>query len=404
MKRLINTVKDHSGFYIADEEEIRAGKASDVYFSRSMKGLSHDQEVVAEITSSSEEEWITFSGLKEVLSLLKPRNLTISALEEGEIIGTRDSGGIPVPFITIEGKYSEIGEMETAILGLICQSSGISTASSRVYMASYPAPFYSFGIRRMHPAISPMIDRAAYIGGAYGVSGILGAERISMDPVGTMPHSMALLMGEEAAWKYIAENFPKGKRTILIDTFSDEKESALRAARMFPGIDYIRLDTPRSRRGNFPNIVREIRWELNLRGFSNIKIMVSGGLDYESVSKLREAGAESFGVGTYISSAKSIDFSMDIVSINGTAITKKGKYSSKKDVSRCNKCHKVKVKPSELHIEKCECGGKLELLNRKVYESGKEVINPKSDSDIRAKVTERLNSMIIAGKVTSSHP
>ena len=394
MKRLINTVKDHSGFYIADEEEIRSGKASDVYFSRSMHGISHDQDVVAEITSSNEEEWITFSGLKEVLALLKPRNLTVSAIDEGEIIGTRDSAGIPVPFITIEGKYSEIGEMETAILGLICQSSGISTASSRVYMAVYPFPFYSFGIRRMHPAISPMIDRAAYIGGAYGVSGILGAERISMEPVGTMPHSMALIMGEEAAWKYISENFPKGKRTILIDTFSDEKESALRAAKMFPDIDYIRLDTPRSRRGNFPNIVREIRWELDLRGYKNIKIMVSGGLDPDSVSKLREAGAVSFGVGTYISSAKSIDFSMDIVSINGTAITKKGKYSGRKDVSRCNKCHKVKVKPSELHIEKCDCGGQLNLLNRKVFEKGKESMNCNSDMEIRTRVIEKLNSMI----------
>ncbi len=394
MKRLINTVKGHSGFFIADEEEIRAGKASDVYFSRSMKGLSHDQEVVAEITSSNEEEWITFSGLKEVLSLLSPRNLTISAIEEGEIIGTRDSAGIPVPFITIEGKYSEIGEMETAILGLICQSSGISTASSRVYIASYPYPFYSFGIRRMHPAISPMIDRAAYIGGAYGVSGILGAERISMEPIGTMPHSMALIMGEEEAWKYIAHNFPKGKRTILIDTFSDEKESALRAARMFPDIDYIRLDTPRSRRGNFPNIVREIRWELDLRGFKSIKIMVSGGLDYDSVAKLREAGAESFGVGTYISSAKSIDFSMDIVSINGNAITKKGKYSGKKDVFRCSNCKKLKVIPSSSRIGKCQCGGILEILNRTVYEGGKQVKNYESDRDIRMRVTKKLNSIL----------
>ncbi|EQD38709.1 nicotinate phosphoribosyltransferase, partial [mine drainage metagenome] len=167
------------------------GKASDVYFSISLKGMEQSSEnpyVVAEITSSSnEEDWITFSGLKEVLALLSGKNLTISAIGEGEIIRTRDDAGIPIPFITIEGKYSDISVFETALLGLICQSSGISTSASRIYMASYPYPFFSFGIRRMHPAVSPMIDRAAYIGGAYGVSGILGAERLSIEPIGTMP-------------------------------------------------------------------------------------------------------------------------------------------------------------------------------------------------------------------------
>lgn len=394
-------VNEHSGFFIADEEEILAGKASDVYFSRSLKGLSSSSEdpiVTVEVTTSPNgDDWITFTGLKEAMALLSHRNIRIRGIEEGEVIRTRDSGGIPIPFITIEGRYSEIGSLETAILGLICQSSGISTAASRIYMASYPYPFFSFGIRRMHPAISPMIDRAAYIGGAYGVSGILGAERIKSEPVGTMPHALALIMGEENAWRYISENFPKGSRTLLIDTFGDEKESALRAAEMFPEIDFIRLDTPKSRRGNFPNIVREIRWELDLRGFNRIKIMASGGLDEEMVAKLREAGVEAFGVGTSISSAKSIDFAMDIVRINGKNITKKGKFSGNKDVLRCSECGMLKVKPAPASTDKCSCGGSFEVINKDIFENGKWKIPEKSDKEIREKVISRLNAMILSG-------
>ena len=34
----------------------------------------------------------------------------------------------------------------------------------------------------------------------------------------------------------------------------------------------VRLDTPGSRRGNFPDIIREVRWEMDSRGYQNVKI------------------------------------------------------------------------------------------------------------------------------------
>ncbi len=326
-------------FFIATEKEIEDGKASDVYFSRSHDLLGQEQvKVVVEITSSTSEEWINFTGLQEVMELLKGKDIEMWAIPEGSIISPRDSLGRNIPFIVIRGEYSKIMELETAILGFLCQSSGISTESSKVFMASYPAPFISFGIRRMHPAISPMIDRAAYIGGASGVSGILGAEVIGIEPSGTMPHSLALTMGEDKAWSYIATHFKKGTRTLLIDTFGDEKFKAIEAAEKFPDIDYIRLDTPSSRRGNMAQIIREIRWELDIRGHSNIGIMISGGLKKDQLKELREAGAKVFGVGTSISSARVIDFGMDIVELNGKPITKRGKLSGMKNVYACKTC------------------------------------------------------------------
>ncbi len=381
-------------FFIATEKEIMEGKASDVYFSRNLGLISHGKKMVAaEITSSVIEDWINFTGLEEVVNLLEGRKIDVWAIPEGTLIGTKDSLGRSIPFIVMKGNYSEIMELETSILGLICQSTGISTEASRVFIACYPKPFVSFGIRRMHPAVSPMIDRAAYIGGAAGVSGILGAEAIGIEPTGTMPHSVALLMGEEKAWEYIASNFPPGSRTLLIDTFGDEKFKAIEAAEKFPQIDYIRIDTPSSRRGNFPQIVREMRWELDIRGFKNIKIMVSGGLKKDQIRELKEAGVDSFGVGTSIASARSIDFAMDIVEINGAPLTKRGKLSGMKNVFRCGKCGYMEIALFG-ESRKCKDHGTMKPILEKIIENGSRKSKRLSAGKIRERSVEMAKEIM----------
>ncbi|MCL5790908.1 MAG: nicotinate phosphoribosyltransferase, partial [Candidatus Thermoplasmatota archaeon] len=152
-----------SKFYIATEKDMLEGRASDVYFSRS-EGIvktSPEERVVVEITLSSSDSWVTFTGLDEVLNLMEGKPIDLWAIPEGSIIPSRDNLGRPIPFLVMEGKYSDLMVYETAILGMLCQSTGISTESTRVFLECYPREFFSFGIRRMHPAISPMIDRAA---------------------------------------------------------------------------------------------------------------------------------------------------------------------------------------------------------------------------------------------------
>lgn len=389
-------------FNVATEKEIKECKASDVYFERSiksMKALNESDNVVSEVTVSGPlDTWVNFSGLDEIINLLENRDVDLYAVPEGTILNPRDSNGIPVPFLWIEGDYSLFGRCETPILGFICQSSGISTKSSKIRLAAGDAKFFSFGIRRMHPALSPMIDRAAYIGGADGVSGILGAEVIGQKPVGTMPHALSLLLGDQEAWKSVVHNSEPGSRTILIDTFSDEKFAALKAVESFPDIDYIRLDTPSSRRGNFPAIVREVRWELNMRGFDRVGIMVSGGLDEDSVRDLRKAGAEAFGVGTCISAAKPFDFAMDIVEINNKAWTKKGKFSGRKDVIRCTSCNNVMVIPFGNEFGNCSCGGEMKSVMKQFLSKGKLVGSYDSPTEIRDRSLSELKKMMSAVK------
>lgn len=363
-------------FTMANDSDIMNGSVTDVYFEKTMEYLTmlkKNPYVTMEVTTqSSAYEYINFTGLNDVLPLLESHNVDVYAIPEGTVLKPRDINGIPLPFLRISGKYLDFAELETPLLGFLCQASGISSYSSLLKKSLGNIPFISFGIRRMHPAISPMIDRSSYIAGAAGVSGVLSSKLLGIKPSGTMPHALSLILGDHDAWKVQHDN--ASFRVFLIDTFMDEKFAAIKAAAEFPDIDFIRLDTPSSRRGNFPNLIREIRWELDIRGHKNIKIMVSGGIKLEDIPELISAGVESFGIGTSISSAKPVDFGMDIVNIDGTDITKRGKFSGIKNVYRCKTCNDVIAGYSDTKPT-CHCGGTMENILQPYMENGKIIKN-----------------------------
>ena len=113
---------------------------------------------------------------------------------------------------------------------------------------------------------------------------------------------------------------------MLIDTFKDEAEEAVRVAKALGrNLFAIRLDTPSERGGVTPELVREIRARLDLEGFEYVKIFVSGGLYPEKIKLLSEAGADAFGIGSYISGAPAIDMTMDIKEVEGKPIAKRGR-------------------------------------------------------------------------------
>lgn len=378
-------------FYIAHEDEIKAGKTTDVYFIRTKKVLEEKgihKKVFADITTTSLPKgwkWGVLAGVEEVAKLLEGHPVNVYSMPEGTIFHPYE------PVMQIEGYYEEFGIFETALLGMLSQASGIATAALRVKMAAKFKPVYSFGIRHMHPAIAPMIDRSAFIGGCDGVSGVLGAEMIGEKPVGTMPHALVLTVGDQVkAWKYFDEVMPEEvPRVALVDTFCDEKMEALMAAEALgEKLAAVRLDTPSSRRGNFKRIVEEVRWELDLRGYKHVKIFLSGGLNEESIKELADI-ADAFGVGGSIASAKPIDFSLDIVEVEGKPLTKRGKLSGRKQIYRCENGHYHRV-PAEKKLEKCPvCGAKVEPLLKPLIENGEIVAELPKAREIREYVLEQ---------------
>ena len=115
-----------SKFAMANENDIINGSSTDVYFDKTeeyLKKLNVNPKVTMEVTiSSSAYNYINFTGLNDVVSLLENHNINLYAIPEGTLIRPRDDNGIPVPFIRIEGNYLDFAEFETPLLGFICQA------------------------------------------------------------------------------------------------------------------------------------------------------------------------------------------------------------------------------------------------------------------------------------------
>ncbi len=345
-------------FHIADFDAVRRGEVVDVYFTRTkqiLKAKGIDARVKAEFMCKGLPQgwnWAVLSGLEEVFSLIADLDIKVRAMPEGTFFHPFE------PVMEIEGRYLDFGFLETAILGLICQASGVTTMAARCKKAAGNKTLFSFGARRMHPALAPMLERNAWIGGCDGVAVGMGAALVGQEPVGTMPHALILIMGDTvSATKAFDEVIdPAVRRISLVDTFQDEKFEALRVAEaMGDRLWGIRLDTPASRRGNMVKIIEEVRWELDLAGYHDVKITVSGGLTEESIAALAPL-VDAFGVGTTISNAPVIDFSMDLVEVNGRPIAKRGKRAGSKKVMRCSHCFRDQVIPRGAEPEPCPCG------------------------------------------------
>ena len=281
-------------FHTAEPKDVLDGKITDVYFERTLKILKSrriNPVVKAEFIAKNlpgKWPWAIFAGLEEALYLMKDLPVKVRAMREGTVFYPYE------PVMEIEGRYQDFCVYETAILGLVCQASGIATKAARFKKLAGERPVISFGARRMHPVLAPMIERNAYIGGCDGVAVVKSGEIIGEDPMGTMPHALIICMGStvDAIRAYDEVLDPGLKRVALIDTFLDEKFECLNVAEaMGDKLFAVRFDTPSSRRGDFYRILEETRWELDLRGYNNIKFYVSGGIKEEDVPALNPVGS-----------------------------------------------------------------------------------------------------------------
>ena len=145
-----------------------------------------------------------------------------------------------------------------------------------------------------------------------------------------MPHALIIVIGDTveatvAFDKYMPPGVP---RVSLVDTFKDEAEESLRVAQALgERLKSVRLDTPGERGRVTPELVKEVRARLDLAGFKKVGIFVSGGLDVERITLFVESGApvDGFGVGSYISGARPIDFTADLHEVEGKPVAKRGR-------------------------------------------------------------------------------
>ena len=309
---------------------------SDIYFARTLDTLraaGRDAVTVMEIFASRAG---LLCGMDEVHALLRrvlPSGAEVWSLLEGEPMAAREV------VLRIRAPYSAYGLYETAILGILASESGWATAARAIVDAVAPAPVTMFGARHVHPDVSARTEYASIIGGCATSATPAGAALAGKAASGTMPHALMLLMGDtlEAARAFDAAMEADVPRIVLVDTFKDEAEEALRiAAAMGDRLWGVRLDTPSERGRVTPELVKEVRARLDQAGYRRVKLFVSGGLDLARVLLFKSQGApiDGFGVGSAISGAPAIDFTGDIKEIDGQPVAKRGRIPGLTDTPR----------------------------------------------------------------------
>ena len=151
--------------------EILSGESADVYFARAESILEReglDPMVVMEVFS---RESGVLCGIDEAKNLIAhvlddadPSEATVEALDDGDTFSPKEV------VLRIRARYRRFGLYETAILGMLAQSTGWASAARECVEAAAPQPVISFGARHVHPDVTDVLDYAAIVGGCVGAS------------------------------------------------------------------------------------------------------------------------------------------------------------------------------------------------------------------------------------------
>jgi nicotinate phosphoribosyltransferase len=304
------------------------GETADIYFPRTVEILKKEGiNPIATMEVFPRRAGI-LCGIEEVKALLSEvfpeKNCEVWSLSQGEPFDRKEV------VLRIKARYQSYGSYETAYLGILSHCSGWATAARECVDAALGVPVISFGARHVHPSVVGIMEYSAIVGGCTGCASTSGAKLAGIQPTGTIPHALIIIMDSTAKAtlafdKHMPSEVP---RIALVDTFEDEVRESVAVSKAMRGkLQGVRLDTPSERGRVTADLVKEVRAWLDLEGFKNVQIVVSGGLDPERIRYFIAEGApvDIFAVGSYISDAKPIDFTADLHEIENKPIAKRGR-------------------------------------------------------------------------------
>ncbi len=325
-------------------EGIRAGFYTDAYFQHTRRVLQCDGRSPQVLMQVSGKSGGLVAGLDEAIAILKAgcddwSALAVHALYDGDRFDPWDT------VMTIEGPYDQFGHLETVFLGSIVRRSRICTNARAVVEAARPKPVYFFGARHDHFLMQAGDGHAAHLGGAQSVSTDAGASLFGGRGMGTVPHALIAAYGGDTARavRQMAACLDAATPIVaLVDYANDVVTTSLECARALEGRLWgVRLDTSENLvdrsvvplMGSFrptgvnPAMVWNVRNALDAEGYGEVKIVVSGGFSPPRIRAFEEEGTpvDAYGVGASIVNAGSVDFTADIVMVDGAPESKVGR-------------------------------------------------------------------------------
>jgi nicotinate phosphoribosyltransferase len=304
------------------------GEAADIYFPRTVEILKKEGLNPVATMEVFPRRAGVLCGIEEVKALLATvlpeDNREVWALSEGEPFDGKEV------ILRIKAPYQSYGTYETTYLGILSHCSGWATAARECVDAAKGKPVVSFGARHVHPSVVGVMEYSAIVGGCAGCASTAGARLAGIQPTGTIPHALIIIMDNTAKATLAFDRHmpPDVPRIALVDTFEDEVRESVTVAKAMQGkLEGVRLDTPSERGRVTADLVKEVRAWLDLEGFKEVNIVASGGLNPERITYFVDQAApvDIFAVGSYISDAPPIDFTADLHEVEGTPIAKRGR-------------------------------------------------------------------------------
>ena len=329
-------------------EKMRNGYYSDKYFARAREVLIADGHRPCVLMQVFCKTHAYLGGVDEAVSILQLcsfswEDLAVCALYDGDEIHAYET------VMTIEGPYDAFAHLETLYLGVLARRTRVGTNTRLVVEAARPKEVMFFPARHDHWLVQTGDGYAAHVAGAIGVSTDAQASWWGSEGVGTVPHALIAAYGGDTALasKKFAQYMPEHVKLIsLVDFENDSVETSLAVARALGERLYgVRLDTSgtlvdesvMSQMGTFdptgvnPQLVWNVRNELDREGFEHVKIIASGGFTVKKIRWFEEHGVpvDAYGVGSSLFHGQGeFDFTADVVMVDGKRCGKVGRAYS----------------------------------------------------------------------------
>lgn len=298
---------------------------------RNYDGLRHSFEELVKLEIGLDQLWLP-----------KFKELNVSALYDGDSVSPWET------VMTIEGTPQYFAHLESVYLGILARRTLVATNVRDVTEAAEGKPVLFFADRFDHYENQTGDGYAASVGGAYGVATDMMGEWWGKKGMGTIPHALiACFMGNTVnATLAFAKDYPDVPCISLVDFHNNCVKTSLEVAERFKAEGLrlwgVRLDTSETMvdfstvesdqlgkekpTGVTPLLVKNVRSSLDLHGFEDVKIVVSGGFNKDKIRHFEENNVpvDAYGCGSSLLKGSN-DFTADIVLVDSMICAKTGR-------------------------------------------------------------------------------
>ncbi|HUZ56407.1 MAG TPA: nicotinate phosphoribosyltransferase [Streptosporangiaceae bacterium] len=197
------------------------------------------------------------------------------------------------PILVVDATFAEAVVLETLTLSIFNHDCAVASAASRMVTAAGQRSLIEMGSRRTHELAAVAAARAAYLAGFATTSNLRAGLDYGVPTAGTSAHAFTMVHDDERdAFTVQVESLGAGT-TLLVDTY-DVARAVLTAVEVAgPGLGAVRIDS-----GDFAEVARAVRAQLDSLGATGTRIVVTGDLDEHSIAGLASAPVDGYGVGT----------------------------------------------------------------------------------------------------------